>query len=81
MISPTLVRLYRGKYYKMASLSELDTYLATPEKFVPPNAPRPLPAPELLPRKRSHADVKAMFPKQFEIQGFCPVSYVDGKKR
>lgn len=73
--------LCRGKYYKMASVTELDTFLATPDRFVSPNAPRPLPPQELLPRRRSHADVKAMFPKQFEIQGFCPVSYVDGKKR
>ena len=73
--------LCRGKYYKMSSVTELDTFLATPDRFVPPNAPRPLPPQEQLPRRRSHADVKAMFPKQFEIQGFCPVSYVDGKKR
>ena len=73
--------LCRRKYYKMASVTELDTFLATPDRFVPPNAPSPLPPQELLPRRRSHADVKAMFPKQFEIQGFCPVSYVDGKKR
>ena len=65
----------------MASLTELDAFLSSPERFIPPGAPRPLPPPELLPQRRSHANVKAMFPKQFEIQGFCPVSYVDGNKR
>ena len=73
--------LHRAKYYKMASQKELDAFLSSPERFVPPGAPQPLPPPELLPRRRTHADVKAMFPKQFEIQGFCPVSYVDGNKR
>ena len=72
---------YRGKYYKMASQTELDAFLSSPEKFVPPEAPHPLPPPELLPQRRSHANVKAMFPRQFEIQGFCPVSFVDGNKR
>ena len=73
--------LHRGKYYKTASQQELGAFLSTPEQFVPPKAPQALPPPELLPRRRTHADVKAMFPKQFEIQGFCPVSYVDGKMR
>ena len=72
---------HRGKYYKMASQKELEAFLFSPERFVPPGAPQPLPPPELLPQRRSHADVKAMFPKQLEIQGFCPVSYVDGNKR
>lgn len=65
----------------MASEAELEAFLATPEKFVSPETLRKLPPSELLPVRKCRADVKAMFPKQFEIQGFCPVSYVDGKKK
>lgn len=65
----------------MASEIELYKFLTSPEVFVLPQAPRSLPTPELLPQKKSYADVKALFPKQIEIQGFCPVAYVDGKYR
>lgn len=65
----------------MASKVELDRFLLSPAMFVSPNAPHALPSKELLPQKRSYADVKALFPKQIELQGFCPVAYVDGKCR
>ena len=65
----------------MASKIELDKFLISPEKFVSPDAPHALPPQELLPQKKSYADVKALFPKQIELQGFCPVTYVDGKYR
>lgn len=73
--------LCRGKYYRMASDVELDKFLTSPDTFVFPEAPRSLPAQELLPKKKSYADVKALFPKQIELQCFCPVAYVDGKYR
>lgn len=73
--------LSRGKYYKMATKVELDKFLATPNSFVSPNAPRHLPAEELLPKKKSCGDVRALFPKQIELQCFCPVAYVDGNYR
>ena len=60
---------------------DLDTFLLNPELFVSPQAPRALPSPDKLPRRKSHADVKAMFPKQVEIQGFCPVTYVDSDRQ
>ena len=65
----------------MAGKTELDQFLAEPEKFVPPLAPRKLPPPELLPRRITGAEAKAMFPKPIELQGYCPVSYLDGKCR
>ena len=73
--------IFSGKYYKMASQDELEAFLASPAQFVPPLSPRALPPVDLLPQRRSQAQVKAMFPKRVEIQGFCPVSYIDGKKR
>ncbi|KAM8953015.1 adenylate kinase 9 [Pelodytes ibericus] len=72
---------FRGHYYKMASRENLDTFLQNPESYVPPLAPRPLPPSDLLPRKLTVANVKSKFPKIAEMKGFCPVTYVDGKKR
>ena len=56
-------------------------FLAEPERFVPPLAPRKLPPDDMLPKRRTANDVKTMFPIQIELQGYCPVSYLDGKCR
>ena len=65
----------------MSGETELEAFLHDPEQYVSPAAPHPLPPPDLLPARRSQSEVKAMFPKRFEIQGFCPVTYVDGKRK
>ncbi len=65
----------------MSSEADLKAFQLKPDSFVLPQAPRALPLPHELPRRKSHADVKAMFPKQVEIQGYCPVTYVDGNRR
>ncbi|XP_065690633.2 adenylate kinase 9 isoform X2 [Patagioenas fasciata] len=72
---------FRGHYYKMASQEELDKFLSRPEIYVPPLAPRPLPLPDMLPKRLTAADVKALFPLSAEMQGYCPVTYLDGKQR
>ncbi|XP_054857615.1 adenylate kinase 9 isoform X2 [Eublepharis macularius] len=72
---------FRGHYYKMAGQEELDKFLNTPELYVPPLAPHPLPLPSKLPKKLTAAEVKSLFPMQAEMQGYCPVTYLDGKKR
>ncbi|KFZ69554.1 Adenylate kinase 9, partial [Podiceps cristatus] len=72
---------FRGHYYKMASQEKLDKFLSRPEVYVPPLAPHPLPPPDLLPKKLTAAEVKALFPKSAEMQGYCPVTYLDGKQR
>ncbi|XP_039385079.1 adenylate kinase 9 isoform X3 [Mauremys reevesii] len=72
---------FRGHYYKMASQVELNKFLNAPELYVPPLAPHPLPSPDMLPKKLTMAEVKALFPKKAEMQGYCPVTYLDGKQR
>ncbi|XP_010295413.1 PREDICTED: adenylate kinase 9-like, partial [Phaethon lepturus] len=72
---------FRGHYYKMASQEELDKFLSRPEVYVPPLAPHPLPPPDKLPKKLTAAEVKALFPISAEMQGYCPVTYLDGKQR
>ncbi|XP_064026093.1 adenylate kinase 9 [Pogoniulus pusillus] len=72
---------FRGHYYKMASQEDLDKFLSQPEVYVPPLAPHPLPLPDMLPQKLTAAEVKALFPIRAEMQGYCPVTYLDGKLR
>ena len=72
---------YRGYYYRTAGEKELQAFLNSPEKYVGNKACSQLPPPEGLPKRTSELKVKSMFPVKYEIQGFCPVTYVDGKKR
>lgn len=65
----------------MAAEAEVKRFLDDPEKYVPPLAPRKLPPAELLPRRITSAEAKGMFPKQVELQGYCPVTFLDGKCR
>ncbi|XP_033125059.1 adenylate kinase 9-like isoform X4 [Anneissia japonica] len=72
---------FRGRYYKMENAEKLAEFLENPEKYVPPLAPRKLPPSEMLPRRRTAMDAKSMFPIQIELQGYCPVTFLDGKLR
>lgn len=72
---------YQAYYYKMYSERELELFLADPSAYVAPKAPRKLPAPNLLPKKRTPEQVKELFPAPIELQGYCPVTYYDGKLR
>ena len=62
----------------MCSKDDLELFLANPDSFVYPNAPFSLPGASLLPKKISEIDVKALFPKQYAIRGFCPVCHILG---
>ncbi|KAM9382186.1 adenylate kinase 9 [Phaethornis superciliosus] len=72
---------FRGQYYKMASQEELEKFLSRPEAYVPPLAPHPFPSPKMLPKKLTAAEVQALLPINAEMQGYCPVTYLDGKQR
>ena len=68
-----------GHYYKCAGKKELGQFLAEPEKYVPPLAPRKLPPPSKLPRRRKPEEVSAT--AKIELGGYCPVTFFDGKCR
>lgn len=72
---------FRGRYYKLENQEKRDEFLAHPEQYVPPLAPRRLPSPDLLPKRRTPLEVKTMFPMRLELQGYCSVTYLDGKLR
>jgi adenylate/nucleoside-diphosphate kinase len=78
--SMDFVAEYQGHYYKMLSQKEVDEFIATPYKYIPPFATRKLPIPDLLPKKRTAAEIKEMM-KPIELLGYCPVTYLDGKQR
>lgn len=71
---------YNGRYYQLAGQAELDAFLSTPERFTGPSAPQ-LPPAEWLPRCKTEMEVKRMFPKKYELNGYCPVTYIDGEKK
>ena len=79
--STDLVAVYRGLYYKFGSEENLQKFLAVPSKYTPPLALAKLPPEVDLPARRSATFVKEAFPKKLELQGYCPVSYLDGKLR
>ena len=72
---------YKGCYYRTAGQKELQSFLSSPEKYAGPTAHCQLPPPEGLPKRKSELEIKSLFPVKYEIQGFCPVTYVDGKER
>ena len=72
--------IFRGKFYKMHSREDLEQFLLDPKALVFPKAPHSLPQTSHLPKKKSCTDIKLLFPKQFEINGFCPVCFIDGNK-
>lgn len=72
---------FRGHYYKMSSQEKLNKFLKNPELYVPPLAPHALPPDDLLPKRLTLSELKSRFPKCAELQGYCPVTYQDGKQR
>ncbi|KAI5140379.1 Adenylate Kinase 9 [Manis pentadactyla] len=72
---------FRGHYYQMSSQENLNKFLENPELYVPPLAPHPLPSPDMLPKRLTLSELKSQFPKSAELQGYCPVTYQDGRQR
>ncbi|XP_062952746.1 adenylate kinase 9 [Cynocephalus volans] len=72
---------FRGQYYKMSSQEKLNKFLDNPELYVPPLAPFSLPSADMMPQKLTLSELKSRFPKCAELQGYCPVTYQDGKQR
>ncbi|XP_040614143.1 adenylate kinase 9 isoform X3 [Mesocricetus auratus] len=72
---------FRGHYYKMSSQETLNKFLMNPELYVPPLAPYPLPPDAMLPKRLTLSELRSRFPKCAELQGYCPVTYQDGKQK
>ncbi|XP_075410105.1 adenylate kinase 9 [Tenrec ecaudatus] len=72
---------FRGHYYKMSSREKFNKFLENPELYAPPLAPHPLPSASMIPRRLTLSELKSRFPKCAELQGYCPVTYQDGKQR
>ncbi|XP_007447339.1 PREDICTED: adenylate kinase 9 [Lipotes vexillifer] len=72
---------FRGHYYKMSSQEKLNRFLENPKLYVPPLAPHPLPSADMMPKRLTLSELKSRFPKCAELQGYCPVTYQDGKQR
>ncbi|XP_070081502.1 adenylate kinase 9 isoform X2 [Equus caballus] len=72
---------FRGHYYKMSSREKLNKFLENPELYVPPLAPHALPSADMIPKRLTLSELKSRFPKCAELQGYCPVTYEDGKQR
>ncbi|KAI4567298.1 hypothetical protein MJG53_008876 [Ovis ammon polii x Ovis aries] len=72
---------FRGHYYKMSSLEKLNKFLDNPEFYVPPLAPHPLPPTDMIPKRLTLSELKSRFPRCAELQGYCPVTYQDGRQR
>jgi adenylate/nucleoside-diphosphate kinase len=83
--SMDFVAEYQGYYYKMFSQKELDLFLDQPEKFVPPQAPRKLPAANMLPAEKNAQFVVDEWQnkrqKPIELMGYCPVTFYEGQLR
>nr|KAF6362491.1 adenylate kinase 9 [Pipistrellus kuhlii] len=72
---------FRGHYYKMGSREKLDKFLESPELYVPPLAPHPLPSADMIPKRLTLSELRKRFPKCAELHGYCPVTYQDGNQR
>jgi adenylate/nucleoside-diphosphate kinase len=58
----------------MIGPQELQTFIETPERFA--NGAN---LPECLPVRRTPEEIKAMFPAQIELRGYCPVTLKSGE--
>ncbi|XP_048858202.1 adenylate kinase 9 isoform X2 [Brienomyrus brachyistius] len=81
LASLELVAEFQGHYYKMASKDFLKKFLETPQRYVTPGCPRVIPPTPLLPKRLTALQLKARFPQQAEMKGYCPVTYLDGRQR
>ncbi|KAJ3218873.1 adenylate kinase [Dinochytrium kinnereticum] len=67
----TFTAEYQNRYYRMSDLDALEAFLHAPERYV--SGPD---LPESLPERRPMTVLT--FPRQLELQGFCPVTYYEG---
>lgn len=64
---------FRNQFYRMSGAIELEKFVENPAKYASGENLTCIPH-LVLPN-----EVNSMFPKQIEIKGYCPVSFVEGK--
>ncbi|KXS20102.1 hypothetical protein M427DRAFT_402292 [Gonapodya prolifera JEL478] len=63
----------QNAFFRTKIHTEMDLFLADPSRYTRNFRS----VPETLPAARSRNAVKALFPKEMEMQGYCPVTYVE----
>ena len=73
--------MYMYNTFRTCDGNHLQHLLTNPDKFVGDSAFNILPPPSARPKRISNVDLKEKFPIHYELKGFCPVMYIDGKQR
>ncbi|KAI8894618.1 hypothetical protein BC833DRAFT_604251 [Globomyces pollinis-pini] len=63
---------YNGQFYSLVDEKALNAFLEDPNLY----ANAQLPA--QLPKRKTKDEVKALFPKQLDLKGYCPVTFAEG---
>uniref|UniRef100_UPI00358F4386 adenylate kinase 9-like n=1 Tax=Myxine glutinosa TaxID=7769 RepID=UPI00358F4386 len=72
---------FKRHFYKMASQEALQMFLAEPETYTSADIIRLLPPADLLPAHLELTKALGLLETDVELDGFCPVTYRDGKER
>lgn len=67
---------YKGYYYKLKSKDEMEIFYNNAEEIL-----KSAILPDNLPNKFDPIKIKDMFPMQLDLQGYCPVCFLEGKCR
>lgn len=63
---------YQDQLYCLCTERHKDIFLSDPEKYIKGKLPASLP------ERRSKEEIKALFPMQLELRGYCPVTFQEG---
>jgi hypothetical protein len=68
-----LIVIEKNLFYRMIDAQELRAFIENPERYV-----NGVNLPDNLPVTRTREEIKAMFPTQIELRGYCPVTLKTG---
>ncbi len=76
-----LYSLFVLQLFRTCNGNHLQLFLSNPDNYAGDLAHNILPPPNARPQRKSEIELKEKFPVQYELKGFCPVTYIDGKQR